>query len=180
MRIHRTITLVALLGAASPGCAGDGPPWFIPGTASLPECTEAAAYDLNGTYFADSGTVTIVTAGCAGATVGEVFPSCSLGWDFVQQGNDIQILVDHEYEIEGRLCGDQLYLRGGWWLPVEDEDLMQCTYDDDSAEEVGILDGGNVLTVHAQDMSDFLIAEGTLKVGGPCEATYAIELRQFM
>ena len=39
-----------------------------------------------------------------------------------QDGNDVTILVDEEYRIEGRLCGNQLYLRGGWWLPVEDED----------------------------------------------------------
>jgi len=174
------VTLVALAAIASVGCQSDGPPWFIPGTAVLPECSVPPAFDLDGAYFADSGTVTILTSGCEGASPGQVFPSCSLGWDFTQDGNDVQILVDHEYVIEGRLCGDQLSLRGGWWLPVEDEDLMQCTYDDDSAEEVGILAGGSTLTLSVQPWGELLMATGTLRVGGPCEADYAIELLQFM
>jgi hypothetical protein len=66
---------------------------------------------------------------------------------FTQDGNGVTIVVDTEYRIEGRLCADQLYLRGGWWLPVVDESLGYCTYEDDSADEVGIESEGNVLTV---------------------------------
>jgi hypothetical protein len=93
-----------------------------------------------------------------------------------QNGSDIEILVDNEYRILGRLCGEELYLEGGWWLPVEDAGM--CTYDDDSAEEVGIQEGGNVLTVTNQPMQSGLVASGTLLVQGPCAASYAVTLEQ--
>ncbi len=106
--------------------------YFIPGTGTLPECDEAPSTDLNGTLWSDQGTVTILTAGCLGAELNTTFMSCTLNWAFTQNGDDLSIVVDEEYRLEGRLCGDQLHLRGGWWLPVVDEDVGYCTYDDDS------------------------------------------------
>lgn len=173
MRWIVSIFLVMAVGS----CSEDV--YFIPGTAQLPDCTEAPILDLEGTWF-DRGTVTILSEGCDGASPGEVFESCALDWVFTQDGNDVTIIVDTEYRIEGRLCGDQLYLRGGWWLPVVDEDLGYCTYDEDSAEEVGILQEGNVLTV----MPDVPLAPGveqtedrmtgTLEVRGRCAGRYEV------
>jgi hypothetical protein len=78
-------------------------------------------------------------------------------------------VVDTEYRLEGRLCGEELYLRGGWWLPVQDQG--SCTYEDDSAEEVGIQAEGNVLTVAPDEMN------GTLVVQGRCAAEYEVTFR---
>ena len=156
-----------------------GPPYFIPGSATLPSCTEPPAFDdLDGSRWGDSGQVTIETTGCDGAQPGEVFDSCQLDWVMTQDGQDIEILVDNEYTILGRLCGATLYLEGGWWLPVEDEG--ECTYDDDSAEEVGIQMAGSTLVVVMDDeLSAGLIAAGTLQVRGSCEAAYDMTLTRF-
>jgi hypothetical protein len=124
---------------------------------------------LNDTLWFDQGTVTIRTAGCQNAAPDDAFMSCPLNWAFTQTGNDVTIIVDEEYRIEGRLCDDQLYLRGGWWLPVVDEDLGQCTYDDDSADEVGIMAEGNVLRVTSSTQM-----AGTLAVQGSCRADYEV------
>jgi hypothetical protein len=142
--------------------------YFIPGTGTLPNCNEAPITDLDGTCWFDNGTVTIQTAGCQEAMPNDMFTVCGLDWSFTQTGNDVTIIVDGEYRIEGRLCGDQLYLRGGWWLPVVDEDVNSCTYEDDSAEEVGIMAEGNVLTVAENQMT------GTLVVQGGCSADYDV------
>jgi hypothetical protein len=93
-------------------------------------------------------------------------------------GQDIEILVDNEYTILGRLCGVMLHLEGGWWLPVEDEG--ECTYDDDSAEEVGIQMAGSTLVVMDDELSvGGLVATGTLQVRGSCEAAYDMTLTRF-
>lgn len=159
----RLLPLVLLLQACS-----SGDPAFIKGTATLPQCNEAPVTSLDGTHWYDNGTVTILDAGCAGTSVGEKLTACALDWVFSQSGNEVEIVVDGEYRIKGRLCGDQLHLQGGWWLPVMDTDSGGCTYDEDSAEEVGILAGGNTLTVTAQQLS------GTLTVQGSCRASYAV------
>jgi hypothetical protein len=121
--------------------------------------------------------VTILSAGCLGAEPNDTFASCGLGWLFTQTDNDVTIIVDGEYRIDGRLCGDQLHLRGGWWLPVEDEGA--CTYADDSAEEVGIQAEGNVLTyVPPSEQMLGPSFEGTLIVQGPCGASYEMTLQE--
>jgi hypothetical protein len=140
--------------------------FFIPGTGTLPDCDEAPITSLDGSSWYDGGTVTILTAGCEDAMPDDTFIACALDWVFEQDGNDVSILVDTEYRIQGRLCGDQLYLRGGWWLPVEDAGF--CTYEEDSAEEVGVEQEGNVLTVSSAGMS------GTLLVQGACRAEYEV------
>ena len=162
MRFFVLTCILVTLG----GCAEEI--YFIPGTGTLPECTEAPITDLSGTLWFDQGTVTIRTEGCPGAAPDEEFQSCALNWAFTQTGNDVAIVVDEEYRLEGRLCGDQLSLRGGWWLPVMDEDGF-C-YEDDSAEEVGIQAEGNVLTVSLDDMQ----MAGTLVVQGRCAAEYEV------
>lgn len=58
-------------------------------------------------------------------------------WAFTQDGNDI--VVD-EYRVKGRFCGDQLYLEGGWWLSVADEQ-GSCWYEDEDGDELGIQAG---------------------------------------
>lgn len=162
--------LTVLLGS----CAGEET-YFIPGTGALPDCTEAPAANLDGSCWFDRGVVTIESAGCLDTQPDDTFQSCGLSWLFTQTGNDVTILVDNEYRIDGRLCGDQLYLRGGWWLPVEDEGL--CTYDDDSAEEVGIQAGGNVLTFDAAADQTPDQLSGALAVQGPCSASYDVALQ---
>ncbi len=142
--------------------------YFIPGTGTLPDCNEAPVVDLNDTLWFDQGKVTIRTEGCLDASPGDEFESCALNWAFTQDGNDLTLVVDEEYRLEGRLCGDQLSLRGGWWLPVRDED-GSC-YEDDSAEEVGIQAQGNVLTVSPEDMQ----MTGTLAVEGRCAGEYEV------
>jgi hypothetical protein len=148
--------------------------YFIPGTGTLPDCNDAPAADLNGTQWYDNGTVTITSTGCEDTEPGDEHRSCGLDWLFTQSGNDVTIVVDEEYRLEGRLCGDQLSLRGGWWLPVEDEDVGGCTYEDDSAEEVGIMSDGNVLTVAENPMDGRLQMVGTLSVQGRCSADYDV------
>lgn len=146
------------------GC-GAGPA-FIPGSATLPACSDEPVTSLDGTKWFDQGTVTILTEGCSDATVGEMFSSCALDWVFSQSGSKVDIVVDDEYRIDGRMCGDQLHLRGGWWLPVED--AGSCTYDDDSADEVGIQARASTLTVTADQIT------GTLALKGSCEADYDV------
>ena len=150
--------------------------YFIPGTGTLTECSEAPIANLDGTCWFDSGTITIGSAGCEDAMPGDVLTACALAWSFTQTGNDVSIIVDGEYRIEGRLCGEQLQLRGGWWLPVQDGDL--CTYEEDSADEVGIQAEGNVLTYSpADDQSQQPQLTGTLAVRGSCSAEYAVVLQ---
>ena len=145
--------------------------YFIPGTGVLPACDEAPVTDLNGTLWFDQGTVTIRTSGCADAMPNDEFEACALNWAFSQNGNEVSIVVDEEYRLEARLCDNQLYLRGGWWLPVRDEE-GRC-YEDDSAEEVGIQAEGNVLTVSPAEQT----MTGTLSVQGRCAGDYAVTFR---
>jgi len=49
-----------------------------------------------------------------------------------------------------------------------------CTYEDDSAEEVGIMSDGNVLTVAENPMDGRLQMIGTLSVQGRCSADYEV------
>lgn len=142
--------------------------YFIPGTGTLPDCDEMPVTNLDGTLWFDQGTVTIRSTGCADAMPDEQFEACALNWAFSQDGNDLEITIDEEYRIEGRLCGDQLYLRGGFWLSVRDEEGF-C-YEEDSAEEVGIQAEGNVLTVFPEEDR----ISGTLSVEGPCSAEYEV------
>lgn len=166
----------ALLLASMISCGGQGPPYFIQGTATLPDCVDPPAFDLSGSW-SDSGLVTIETNGCDGAQPGEELQSCALTWVMTQTGQDIEIIVDDEYRIDGRLCGDILHLEGGWWLPVQDE--MMCTYEEDSAAEVGIQTGGSTLVVVDDEFQGGLVATGTLQVRGPCEAAYDVTLFRF-
>jgi hypothetical protein len=117
---------------------------FIPGTGTLPDCNEAPAANLNDTVWFNQGPVTILTAGCLDFAPDTMLESCPEDWYFKQDGNDIDIVVD-EYRVNGRLCGDQLYLEGGWWLSVRDEQ-SGCSYEDDDGDDFGIQAGGNVLT----------------------------------
>jgi hypothetical protein len=167
MRPRLLCVLVLLLGACS-----SEEERFLQGTATLPSCVDAPVTDLDGSHWYDNGTITILDAGCPGTAVGDALTVCGLDWIFSQAGNDVQITVDGEYRIEGRLCAEKLHLRGGWWLPVVDTDTGGCTYEEDSAEEVAIQAGGNVLTVTAQEMS------GTLAVAGSCNASYSVTLRR--
>ena len=162
MRWLACICIVAALG----GCKEDI--YFIPGTGTLPDCDDTPIIELNDTLWFDQGTVTIATTGCLDTAPDDTFMSCALNWSFTQNGNEVSIVVDEEYRLEGRLCGDQLHLRGGWWLPVVDEDVGYCTYEDDSADEVGIMSEGNVLTVTSTQMT------GTLVVQGSCRADYEV------
>jgi hypothetical protein len=150
---------------AAGACASEEP-LFIPGSATLPDCSAPPAVNLDGTEWFDQGTVTVTSAGCQDASAGDPFAVCALNWDFTQRGDEVSIVVDDEYRLQGRLCGDQLHLRGGWWLPVED--AGQCTYDDDSAMEVGLQAAGNVLTVTAEQLT------GTLALRAACDATYEV------
>ncbi len=169
MRWVACICVVIALGSCS-----EEVPYFVPGTGTLPECDDTPITDLNDTFWFDQGTVTIRTAGCQNAMPDDMFPACALNWAFTQDGNDVTIIVDEEYRIEGRLCGNQLYLRGGWWLPVEDEDVGFCTYEDDSADEVGIMAEGNVLTVTPAGSNTDAQMTGTLAVQGSCSADYEV------
>ena len=146
--------------------------YFIPGTGTLPDCSEAPVTNLDGTLWFDRGTVTIRTEGCADAMPNDEFQSCALNWAFSQDGNDIGIVVDDEYRLEGRLCGETLHLRGGWWLPVMDE--QGFCYEDDSAEEVGIQQEGNTLTYAPADDQTPPRMMGTLVVQGRCGADYEV------
>lgn len=192
MRTQRSTSCRTALGITVLilAACGDSPPYSIVGSATLPACEEAPAFDLTGTWF-DSGIVTISTTGCDGATAGATFDACSLDWEFQpsvdEDGTpvegDFTILVDNEYLIETRLCGTTLYFEGGWWLPVAEPDGA-CLYAEDSAEEVGIQMGGSSLEVRRESDTNpaaepFLIAEGTLSVQGACAGTYTILLDQF-
>lgn len=159
----QTLRIGAVLAIVG-GCV-QGPPYFVQGSARLPDCTEPPAFDLNGTRWYDQGTVTILTDGCEGVSMGDELPSCALQWAVEQEGGDVRILVDDEYRILGRLCGDRLYLQGGWWLPVQDP-VEGCTYEEDSAAEVGIEQEGQVLTVTATQMT------GALVLQEQCRARY--------
>jgi len=165
-----------LIVVAVGSCKGDA--YYIPGSGTLPNCSEAPVTDLDGTAWYDNGTVTIRTVGCRTALPNDTFQSCALDWAFAQDGNDVSIVVDNEYRIDGRLCGDQLYLRGGWWLPVVDEDVGGCTYEEDSADEVGIEAEGNVLTVAENAMTGQFEMAGTLAVRGSCSADYEVTFRK--
>ena len=150
--------------------------YFIPGTGTLPDCNEAPDTNLDGACWFDSGMVTIGPLGCQEAMPDEVFTVCGLGWSFTQTGNDVTILVDGEYRIEGRFCGDQLHLRGGWWLLVEDAGM--CDYqDEESADEVSIQTGGNVLRYSAAVDQTPEQLTGTLAVQGSCSADYEVTLQ---
>ena len=144
--------------------------YFVPGTGTLPDCNEAPATNLDGACWFDSGMVTITSDGCPGAAPDDTFRTCALSWAITQDGNDLTMIVDGEYRIEGRFCGNQLYLRGGWWLPVEDEGA--CTYADDSAEEVGIQAEGNVLTYAPAEGVNPEMLSGVLAVQGRCSGNY--------
>jgi hypothetical protein len=171
--VMRSRAVVVALSAALAltACIGvGGPPWFIPGSARLPSCSEAPAADLTGGWF-DQGLVTITSPGCLDAPLGTALPACALDWDVAQDGTEVAIVVDEEYEIRGRLCGDTLHLEGGWWLPVEAEG-NGCTYDDEDASEVGIEAEGAALTYADGAMS------GTLAIRADCTAEYAVTLRR--
>jgi hypothetical protein len=150
--------------------------YFIPGTGTLPDCNEAPVANLDGACWFDRGVVTIRSVGCRDAMPDEMFAVCGLGWSFTQTGNDVTIIVDGEYRIEGRLCGDQLSLRGGWWLLVEDAGM--CDYqDEESADEVSIQER-NVLTFipASPDTGGQEQMTGTLAVQGSCSADYDVVL----
>ena len=168
MRWVAYVWVVIALGACGEGVS------FIPGTGTLPNCNEEPNTNLDGTLWFDQGIVTIRTAGCQQAMPDDAFMACALNWAFTQDGNDVTIVVDEEYRLEGRLCGDELHLRVGWWLPVEDEDVGFCTYEDDSAEEVGIMAEGNVLTYAPADGQTPAQMTGTLTVQGSCGAEYEV------
>lgn len=172
--VHRALGALLVITMAS---CGDNPPYFIAGSATLPSCAEPPAFDVDGSMWGDGGLVTIETVGCDGALPGEVFQSCPLTWAMTQTGQDIEILVDEEYTILGRLCGDTLHLEGGWWLPVQDE--MMCTYEEDSAAEVGIQMGGSTLVIVDDEVMGGLVATGTLQVRGPCDAAFDMTLFRF-
>jgi hypothetical protein len=151
--------------------------YFIPGTGTLPDCDEAPATDLDGACWFDSGVITIGSLGCQEAMPEDTFTVCGLAWSFTQTGNDVTIIVDGEYQIDGRLCGDQLSLRGGWWLLVEDADM--CDYqDEESADEVSIQEP-NVLTYipASPDTGGQPQLTGTLAVQGSCSADYDVVLQ---
>ena len=173
--IHINLVALVLLGLALSGCGKDEV-YFIRGSARLPDCMDPPAADLDGTEWYDNGVVTIESAGCGSAQPDDMFNVCALDWVMTQEGGDIEIIVDNEYRILGRLCGNDLYLEGGWWLPVEDEGF--CTYAEDSADEVGIDADGNVLTLGLQPGSTLYQASGTLSLSGPCDASYSVTLTQ--
>lgn len=169
-RMARVRTVFLALGLL--GCS-EGPPYFISGSAKLPSCSESAAADVSGTWF-DRGQVTILTDGCRDTQAGEIHMACSLSWAMTQQGNSVDILVDEEYTIRAQLCGSDLHLEGGFWLPVEDPPLG-CTYEEDSAAEVGIEAEGATLQLN-QDATQLV---GTLVVRERCTAEYAVTLDKF-
>jgi hypothetical protein len=162
----RGVPIFALMLA---GCVPDGPPYFIPGTAELPACQDAAATDLSGAWY-DNGEVEITSPGCEDTMVGDRITVCGLDWKISQSGNDVAIEVDGEYEIKGRLCGDQLHLEGGWWISVDLEGTG-CTYED--GVEVGIDAEASTLML-AEDGT----VEGVLAIRSGCTARYDMVLRR--
>lgn len=145
---------------------------FIPGTGTLPDCDAPPATDLNDTVWFNIGPATVLTAGCQDVEPDTEFQSCPENWAFTQDGNDIGIVVD-EYRVNGRMCGDQLYLEGGWWLSVANE-LGGCDYDDDDGDEFGMQEGGNVLTYTPAnaDTGAFAQLNGILLLEGNCSVSY--------
>lgn len=156
-------------------CSTD--PAFIPGTGTLPDCNEPPVADLDDTVWFNLGPATVLTAGCQDVESGTTFESCPENWAFTQDGNEIDIVVD-EYRVSGRFCGDQLYLEGGWWLSVADEEGA-CWYGDDDGDEFGIQAGGNVLTYTAANPDNGGRAEltGVLLLEGNCSARYDTTLQ---
>ena len=162
MRRIASICAVMVLGS----CSQDT--YFIPGTGELPDCNEPPITNLDGTVWFNQGTVTIKTLGCADTVPNDMLESCPENWAFTQNGNDIDIVVD-EYRVKGRLCGDQLYLEGGWWLSVTDESGY-CQYEDEDGDDVGIQEEGNALTIFPAEQR----MTGTLVVQGQCTADYEV------
>ncbi len=172
----RWIVCVSILFAL--GSCGKDEIYFIPGTGTLPDCNETPDMNLDGSCWFDRGVVTIRSDGCREAMPDEMFTVCGLAWSFTQTDNDVTIIVDGEYRIDGRLCGDQLHLRGGWWLLVEDAGM--CDYqDEESADEVGIQDGGNTLTLvpASPETGGQAQMSGVLAVQGSCSAEYDVDLQ---
>lgn len=169
--VQRLRVIGASLVLCLAGCAsqGDG---TIRGSARLPNCSEDAAFDLDGNTWIDTGTVTTLSTGCLDAGVGATLTSCTLQWVFSQQGREIQIAVDNEYKIAGRMCGDRLHLEGGWWLPVAD-DNANCSYADEDGDEVGIEQEGSELAVSTDALS------GTLRLQGLCTAEYEVTFSRY-
>ena len=147
-------------------------PAFIPGTGTLPDCNEPPVTDLNDTVWFNTGPATVLTAGCLDVEADTEFKSCPEDWAFKQDGNEIDIIVD-EYRVNGRFCGDKLYLEGGWWLSAANE-RGGCDYGDDDGDEFGIQAEGNVLTYTASNPENFGFAEmtGVLRLEGNCSVTY--------
>lgn len=143
---------------------------FIPGSGALPDCSETPVRNLDGTIWSDSGLVTTHSPDCD-VTPGVPHLPCHHHWAFTQSGNDVAIIVDGEYRIEGRLCGDELHLRGGWRLSLE-VGLVVCMSRDDPVGEMSIQAEGNVLRVSAFEMM------GTLAVRGRCSADYDVTFQQ--
>ena len=98
--------------------------------------------------------------------------SCAENWAVTQNENDLDIVVD-EYRLNGRICGNKLYLEGGWWLSAEDEQ-RQCNYEDDDGEEFGIESDGNVLTFTEADPEAGTSDQwkGILVMQGRCRVSY--------
>ncbi len=151
----------------------EGPPYFVQGSARLSDCSESPGFDYNASTWFDMGTVEILSEGCDDEPIGERIDACSLTWTMTQSGNEVSILVDEEYRINGRLCGNTLSLEGGFWLPVVDEG-SGCTYEDDSAAEVGIEAEGNRLEASENEL------RGDLIVRERCRARYSIVLSRRM
>jgi hypothetical protein len=164
MRWFACVCILAALGS----CEEEA---FIPGTGTLPDCNDAPI-DLNDTVWFNEGTVTILTDGCPGVEPETMLESCPENWALTQNGNDLDIIVD-VYRVNGRLCGDKLYLEGGWWLSVKDEQGA-CWYEDDDGDEFGIQEGGNLLTYIPADPDTGTRAQlkGILRLEGSCRASY--------
>ena len=171
MRWIACICIIAALGSCKEEQS------FIPGSGTLPDCDDMPIIDLNGTcWFNDDGPVTIRTEGCLDADPNDMFTSCPENWAFTQDGNDVSIVVD-EYRVNGRLCGDQLHLEGGWWLSVKDEQ-GRCWYEDDDGDDMSIQKEGNVVTfTPAADPNDETMT-GLLLLEGSCEVDYAVTFRR--
>jgi len=153
-------------------------PAFIPGTGTLPDCNEPPVTDLNDTVWFNTGPATVLTAGCLDVEPDTEFESCPENWAFKQDGNEIDIVVD-EYRVNGRFCGDKLYLEGGWWLSVRNE-RGGCDYGDEDGDEFGMQAGGNVLTYTASnpESSGFAELTGTLLLEGNCSVNYEATFQQ--
>jgi hypothetical protein len=76
MIFWKTTSLLML--ASHVGCSVDEGPYFIPGSATLPNCTEPPDFDLTGGWSDNPGSiVSIRTAGCDDAPADSEFESCS-------------------------------------------------------------------------------------------------------